>query len=582
MAYRGVATALLVALVALGVTEAQLAHNASTTQPALAAITCGVMLGIAYYLGRTRPAPGTGQRLNLIGKILSVIPIMGLMFIPGIPGLYHLTRRRLYLRNIAIVAGTAIVQLSFQELGSSTTGSVAAMAVIQITALVLTVLMSRRLPATNPWPVGKAPLSGESTTHQLPRQAAATPDDLPPANETIDVSSLSAAARRLYWLIGSAKFGAIFLALGILAPNGPLQLSWGKAIIASVGVLAVLGIASLIQESWIRPTFALIFMLGLISAICFMPVPFGVLTGSEASVAVFGWGIWPPLFLWLYWRQRRSYGLYDAQILAASRVGHLPQRQADANTYRIPPLALWIRGSVGMICAIPVVLVGLANTAVGVVIISDWIQAALDKLYALTRGSADTLLAGFRSDEQVTVALATSPEPDAWKLQVRGDLFHWGKLGPQRVPFEEFLRIRLKIYGDVLTIHELLCPPETASAVQNASVAVMPVGVPYPSETLNEVAVLGARMPLLFLVQPIGSKPLQRWPLLARQLRDHGIVLPSIDDPVRTIGVLHQVTEENIVFVTQKRNQWGYTAVIYEIFRRIKIEKLPPVKEGSP
>jgi len=47
-----------------------------------------------------------------------VLPIAGLMYLPGISGLYRLTRRRLFVRNIAIFAGLLIVGMSTQELGS--------------------------------------------------------------------------------------------------------------------------------------------------------------------------------------------------------------------------------------------------------------------------------------------------------------------------------------------------------------------------------------------------------------------------------------------------------------------------------
>ncbi len=396
------------------------------------------------------------------------------------------------------------------------------------------------------------------------------PADSPAADETVDVSPLSKGARRLYWLAGSVKFGTIFLALGILAPNNSLQFSWGKAIIAGLGVLSALAIAMLMQEDWIRPAAAVALGLAVISAICFVPVSFGVLTGSDASTAVFGWAICPAFFLWLYWRHRRSSRLSDAEIQAASQIGHFQRRPAGPAARRLPPPALWIRGAIGILCAIPVVLVGLVNTIFGVMVISDWIQAALDKLYALARSSGDALLTGARSGVRITVALATSPEPTAWRLQVRGDLFHWGKLGPQRVPFEEFLRTRLEAYGNVLIIGETPCRSETEPAEHDASIVVMPVGVPHSPEALNGVAALGTRMPLLLLVQPIGYRPLQQWDLLARQFRDRGITLPAGDGPAQMIAVLHEATGKNIAYMARKKNKWGYIAAIYEASHAIR------------
>jgi hypothetical protein len=72
------------------------------------------------------------------------------------------------------------------------------------------------------------------------------------------------------------------------------------------------------------------------------------------------------------------------------------------------------------------------------------------------------------------VALVTSPEPGAWSLKVRGDLLLWGKVGAQKVPFEEFLRTRLETYGDVLRINETPCRSKEEPREHEASIVVMP------------------------------------------------------------------------------------------------------------
>lgn len=63
----------------------------------------------------------------------------------------------------------------------------------------------------------------------------------------------------------------------------------------------------------------------------------------------------------LYRRQRRSFGLSDAQIQAAGRVGHLPQRGWPVPVIGTRPLGLWIRGSIGMLGTIPLMLMDLAD-----------------------------------------------------------------------------------------------------------------------------------------------------------------------------------------------------------------------------
>ena len=536
------------------------------------------MLGIAYYLGRTRYAAGSGQQLKWLARLMSVIPIWGLIQISAFQGVNRLTKRRLCVRNIAITAGSVLVWSSWNDLRRPTAGSVA-MAVLQVTGIMFAVLMSRKIPANGLPEAGNVPSLTGSAARSEPRSAAELPGGGPAADEIIDISPLAAGARRLYWLAGSMKFGAIFLVvLPIAAQNHFRPFIWG---IAGAGFLAALAIAVLMQEDWIRPNVGFALALGLISAVCFVPVAFGMLTASAAWQGLLLWTIWPLPFLWLYWRQRRSSGLSDAQIQQVSRIGHLPRRQRGPVVRQMPPPGLWVRGIIGMLCAIPVVLVGLLNTVFGIIVIQNWIQAALDKLYAFARGSVVALLSGATYEERITVALAMPPEPEALQLQVRGDMLYWGKLSfppllALRVPFVEFLRTCLEAYGEVRVIQET--PRGSSSSAARTdnkppSLVVMPVGIPrgasYPSDVINKAAGLGARAPLLLPVQPIGSSPLEQWPLSARVMRDRGIALPAMDDPIHTIAVLHQATGENIVFTAQKRNQWGYIAVIHKVFHAI-------------
>ncbi len=89
------------------------------------------------------------------------------------------------------------------------------------------------------------------------------------------------------------------------------------------------------------------------------------------------------------------------------------------------------------------------------------------------------MFAGLGSGERATVALAESPEPEAWSLKVRGDLLQLGKLGAQKVPFGEFLRTRLEACGDVLTIDEVSSWVNEEPGKPGASVVVMPTAAPH-------------------------------------------------------------------------------------------------------
>jgi hypothetical protein len=218
-AYRVTAPALLAVLVVTSLAV----HQADRTAPppAAAAVICAVMLGCAYYLGRTRPPRGRGQRLNWRGRIISVIPGAGLMLLPMLEGLYRLTRRRLYVRNIAICAGWGLIATVGDD---PSTGPGQIMVYLQLAGIGLAVLISRRLPANVsqppvvpavappaaqppvPTPVApaSAPAPGASPPAAIPISVAAPPAPtlIPAADQIVIVSLVAAAARGLYWLVG--------------------------------------------------------------------------------------------------------------------------------------------------------------------------------------------------------------------------------------------------------------------------------------------------------------------------------------------------------------------------------------------
>ena len=594
--YRVAAAALLAALAGAGAASVglegfRLGSGASTTAViAYSVVSCGVVLGLGYYLGRTRGAPGSRQRLNNSGLVISVIPFWGLAQIPLFTGLTRLTKRRLLLRNVAITVGSALVCVSLADLVRPVPGS-AAVAVLQVAGVALAITMSQRIPTTGARDAGTPPGGTKPDGREAgtapprggrrangPQQVAGKPGDLPAADEVVDVSALAAAARRAYWVTGSVKAGALVLAVAILTQghSGP-----GVGF-ADAGILALYAVAVLLQEDRIRPAAGVVLALGLVSAICLAVAALGLLKSSGAWAAVFLWAICPLACLRLYRAQRRSAGLSDAEVQAVSRVGHLPARGDRSAVRRVPPPGLLLRGVAGMLCAIVVVLAGLFTTiasVAGLVIVPGFVQAGLDKLYASSRRLAERSLAGTRSGERVAVTLALPAEPGMWQLHVRGDVLRWGKLyipllSPMLVPFEEFLRARLEVYGNVRTI-------PGAAAHPAAAVAVLPVGVRYSPGVLDEVTTSGSRA-LLLPVEPIGNRPLRNWPVLARQVGERGIALPALTDPVRAIAVLHHATGKNVLFTAERRDQWGYLAVIYEVLRRCLQPPPGPVPRASP
>ena len=248
--YRALAAGSALALVVLCYSGPLPKDSGSSTPAYLPVVCCVAVLGIAYYLGRTRRL---AQRLNLGGRVVSVIPIAGLIFIPSMGGLSRLTRRRLYLRNVAIFAATALVQLSSDGLdGRSLPATTLAVCLLCLVTPVLAVVLSRRVPAiiTAAPPGGTRPTGTTSAETGRPSPASSTATvnpDLPAPSQVLDVTAASTLARRLYWLSASMKFGAIFVALGILAPNGPLQLSWAGGIVGSVAIAVGFAAAFLLQ-----------------------------------------------------------------------------------------------------------------------------------------------------------------------------------------------------------------------------------------------------------------------------------------------------------------------------------------------
>ena len=579
--YRALAVGLTLALVVVSYSGPLPKDSGSSTPAYLPVVCCIAVLGIAYYLGRTRDL---AQQLKLAGKILSVIPIVGLLLIPSMGGLSRLTRRRLYLRNLAIFAATALVQLFFDGVdGSTLPATTLAACVLCLMTPALAVVLTRRVPAiiTAAPPAGIRPTGNTPVEAGRPSPASSTAPvnpDLPAPSPVLDVTAASTLARRLYWVCGSMKFGAIFVALGILAPNGPLQLSWAGSIVAFVAIVVALATAFLLQEDRLSPAPAVSWALALMSAVCFIPVALGVLTGAAATTAVLGWAIWALPFLWLYRRQRRLSGLSDADVQAMSRVGHLPPPTGGFPAARrpLPPLATWLLGVAGLVLALPLVLLGLVNTIAGVPVVSDWIQAPLDKLYELARRLADLLFSS-AGPRQPAIAMAASAEPGAWKLPARGDLLHWGKLGPQRVGFEEFLETRLEPYGELLTIDEA-CRRDPAAVGEDTSLVVMPVGAPIGDEVIDKVAGLAARLPLLLVLQPVRGASMLGWTELAGRFQARHLTLPVLAEPMHTMAVLRLATGENLAYLAQKRNQWGYVAAIHTALAVLGVDTVQPRK----
>jgi ABC-type spermidine/putrescine transport system permease subunit II len=113
-AYRVAVAALLAALAAadivgFGLEKFRLNNSTSTPDAVTTSVVyCGIMLGIAYYLGRTRCAPGR-QQLGWLGRLISVIPIWGLIQISIFQGVNRLTNKAAALGIVSWAKGPGVV-----------------------------------------------------------------------------------------------------------------------------------------------------------------------------------------------------------------------------------------------------------------------------------------------------------------------------------------------------------------------------------------------------------------------------------------------------------------------------------------
>jgi hypothetical protein len=504
------------------------------------------------------------------------LPLIGLAGISGMNGLYRQTKVRLRLRNVAIVVACALVGLCLARADTAGIAGIADGSAAAAAALVLAVLLTRRLPSA-------------AVSQLLPTSPApgVPPPSLPLPNWVVDVAPLSAAARRLCWLTASVRLGAFFLVVAVLAPEDGRHALWAGIVAALVGMLIVLGVALTMEEDRLRPASGLWLALGLLVVVGFAAVGLGGMNGADAARGVVAWSILPLIFFWRYRRQRRSLGLTDAQVQAASRIGLLPA-PPPGRAVRLPSAVLWLRVGAAAACAWPVAYLGLVNSLAGTPVLSDFIESALEKLNGLIRGSIAALLVS-PYPAKLTIAMAESAEPAAWRLRVRSNLIFWGKLGPPRVAFEEFLHNRLGVYGAVQPISgreaESAEPGEGADSGGDAlpdrapALAVMPAGVALREGVFGKTCALASRIPLLVVLAPVGTRPIQ-WSALAEQLQTRGVAVPALAYPNNTIAVLHLETGENAVYLAPERTQWAYVAAIQAAFEAVAARPSPPGASG--
>ena len=569
----------------------------------VALASCTALMGLCYRLGRTRPPPEAKQGLKSWARVVTAIPFAGLVLLPMINGLYSVTRHRLLVRQFALIAGLVLAIASVEELDFGDPGWIVA-ATLQMLVLLLAITTTRRLPTSQESPA-EPPVVSSATTwtrSNTPPRPSPTPTDGaaaglslsrygPPAVSTVtgvlagsapagedsvseadgsrlvepqspcrwvDVSSVADCLRRHYWLAASMKFGAIFFALGLLAPDGPLAFGWGKAIVASVGGMIAVGIAVLFQEGRLASLAAVAVTVLTLAVLCLAGVAWGLMTGHTAETALAGWLTLPVIFLIVYRRRLSACGLTHQRISSASHPGVFPARAGEPGGHRARE---WMRRTLAAVVALPVMIVQVINNYLSIPVLSDGIGLALDALYPKLRRLPATVV---REDAGPLprIGFAESAQPEAWSLRVRGDVLRWGRIGPHHVPFAEFLHAFLRPAGETQPGGEH--PADPSAAPHPPNITLVTVGVPYRADILDVVASMAVTAPLILLVEPVGRTPVMDWGPPGRALALRGIALPAIRQPRRTLGALRLPGGDTNVYLAERRTQWSYLAVLDE------------------
>ena len=370
-----------------------------------------------------------------------------------------------------------------------------------------------------------------------------------------DVSREAAAVRLLHYLALTVRCSAVIIGV---APLGNSGSHTGLAQILSA-VLLFTGInfvAFLLEDSKITPLVSVAgpVLIFVISLVVYAAIFHLSLVGFlEYAVAVVFW--LPAVLMYLvYRRSARRSGLSDRDIQAALCAGHLrpswrvvSPRRGRSRLMFLPRLVLGLMG------AVIVLVLSILNTVVGIPVIGAAIQFLLDFLFAGSRKLMRISEPSPGAAGEPVIAYAKSTDPEQWSISVRGDLFRFGKLFTQKVPFEDFLVQRLSVYGRPASLGTATGAIAAAGA---ARLVVMAVGAPISGPDINAAVDLMAGRPWLLVFYPADGRQAQR-------MRQYGITPPAAIEWTGALGLLHVPPETFTVLRARSKRQWHYLAVLW-------------------
>jgi hypothetical protein len=259
----------------------------------------------------------------------------------------------------------------------------------------------------------------------------------------------------------------------------------------------------------------------------------------------------------VYRRAARRAGVSDRDIQAALCAGHLRPSWRTASSRPGWLFLMFLPRLVfGLVGATVVVVLSLLNTVLGIAIIGAAIQYLLDFLFAGTR---KLMRASSSSPEAVgdpLIAYTQSTDPEQWSISVHGDLYRFGKLGPQKVPFEDFLVQRLSVYGRPVGLGTTPTAITAAHAAAGAArLVVVAVGFPVPEPAMNAAMELMANRPWLLVFYPVDGYEAQR-------LRQYGITPPAGIGWTGALGLLHIPPKTFTVLRAESKQQWQCFLVV--------------------
>jgi len=500
-------------------------------------------------------------------RLLALVPVLG-GGVVSTQGLRKAVRRRLFLLHLLpylIFGGILIV--AFAGLARPITPLNAVCALLPFVVGLYALLAGRILPAREPKEATGPRLLLARSGAGLPGQPAGPATTAPPALPAdhtwaggvsyADISREAAAVRKLHYLALTVKCFAFVIGASLLGSSGPPNLA---QILSAVLVFAGLNVvAFLLEDGKITPLMSIvgpviIFMTCLVVyAAIFRPSLVGFL--QDVAVVVF----WlPAVSIYLvYRRSARQAGVSDRGIQAALDAGHLrpswraaPPRPGRLLLTFLPRLVLGLGGSA------VVLVLGVLNTAVGIPIIGAAIQFLLDFLFAGSRKLMHTSRSSPGAAGDLVIAYTESIDPEKWNISVRGDLYRFGKLFTQKVPFEDFLIQRLSVYGRPVGLGTTASAITAAKAAAGAArLVVVAVGAPTPGPELNAAVELMASRSWLLVFYPADGHQAQR-------LKQCGITPPAGIEWTGALALLHVPPETFTVLHAGSQRQWQYLVVL--------------------